>query len=73
MKKMDSDGDYDNSKMSKGDGPKSVKGGMAAHLAASPGNNPTKSRECSDSFSGKNMPKSGSSGNKQVASTQSGV
>lgn len=72
-KKMDADGDYDNSKMSKGQEPKSKSGGMASHLAASPDNNPTTSRQCSDSFSGKNMPKGGSAGNKKVASNQGGV
>ena len=40
-------------KMTKGNEPTSKKGGMKAHLAASPGNNPTASRSVNTGFSGK--------------------
>lgn len=64
--------------MTKGHEPKSVSGGMASHLPASEGNNPMTSRKCDLSFGGENKGEltqvdAKKSGNKCVASNQSGV
>ena len=60
-------------KMTKGSEPTSKSGGMKSHLGSSPGNNPTTSKSCGTSFSGKNMPKGSKSSRHQVASKMSGV
>jgi len=64
--------------MNKGNEPESKSGGMNAHLPASPNNEPTASRKCDESFSSKNKGElsqsdAKKSGNKCVASNQSGV
>jgi hypothetical protein len=60
-------------KMTKGHEPNSKGGGMKAHNPASPGNNPTTSRECGKDFSDKNKPAGSSSPRHHTASKQSGV
>ncbi len=59
-------------KMTKGNEPSSKSGGMKSHLGASPGNNPTTSKKCDLSFSGKNFPKGSSSERHKVASSDVG-
>ena len=54
--------------MTKGKHPTEKKGGMRAHLPASPGNNPTTSKTPGTEFSGKNCCKgSGSSRHKEAS------
>ena len=65
--------EFDMMNYSKGDVVHSKGGGMRSHLPASPGNNPTKSKTCNLTFSGKNCPKGSSSARHHTASKQSGV
>lgn len=60
-------------KMSKGTVPTNKSGGMQSHLGASPGNNPTTSKECGLGFSDKNKPKGSSSDRHHTAAKESGV
>lgn len=59
-------------KMTKGNEPSSKSGGMQSHLGSSPGNNPTTSKNCDLSFSGKNMSKGSGSDRHSTASLKSG-
>lgn len=60
-------------KMTKGHEPNSKGGGMKSHNPASPGNNPTTSRECGCEFSSHKKPSGSSSSRHHTASKQSGV